>query len=156
MRPERLSDVRGPQEGLERAAGPRSGAPHLSPVVMVQEAAHDDKTVAFLLAQPLLERQKQEVAEKRREEEAKEVEEEKAKAAVKEEAKMRKLNDKVRLDQPLTKEEWTAWYLWNRLPPSVKRRKRKKRRKRRIRRTRTRRWLYRQPGGSGSLFKCSP
>ena len=40
-------DARGPQGGLERAACPRSEAPLLSPVVMVQEAAHDDSTVAF-------------------------------------------------------------------------------------------------------------
>ena len=47
-------DARGPKEELERAACPRSEAPLLSPVVMVQEAAHDDATIAFLLSQTLL------------------------------------------------------------------------------------------------------
>ena len=64
-RPERLADARGLQGRLERAACPRFGAPLLHPVVTVQEAAHDDKTVAFLLTQSLRQRQ----AAKRREEE---------------------------------------------------------------------------------------
>ena len=58
-RPERLVDARGPQGGLERAACPRSEAPLLSPVVMVQEAAHDDITAAFLLAKSLRQRQEE-------------------------------------------------------------------------------------------------
>ena len=58
-RPERLVDARGPQGRLERAACPRSEAPFLSPVVMVQEAAHDDSTVAFLLTQSLRQRQEE-------------------------------------------------------------------------------------------------
>ena len=36
--------------GLERAACPRSRVPHLTPVVMVQEASHDDATTAFLIS----------------------------------------------------------------------------------------------------------
>ena len=52
-------DARGPQGGLERAACPRSEAPLLSPVVMVQEAAHDDITAAFLLTQSLRQRQEE-------------------------------------------------------------------------------------------------
>ena len=56
LRPERLVDARGPQRGLESAACPRSEAPLLSPVVMVQEAAHDDITAAFLLTQSLRQR----------------------------------------------------------------------------------------------------
>ena len=60
---------RGPQGGLERAACPRSEAPLLSPVVMVQEAAHDDSTAAFLLTQSLRQRQEEvEDAAMRREE----------------------------------------------------------------------------------------
>ena len=62
-RSERMLDAWPPQEGLERAICPRSGAPRVSPVVMVQEAAHDDWTVAFLLAQSLLERQEQRKAQ---------------------------------------------------------------------------------------------
>ena len=46
---------------LARATEPPS--PLVSPVVMVQEAAHDDGTVAFLLAQSLLERQEQRKAQ---------------------------------------------------------------------------------------------
>ena len=52
-------DARGPQGGLERAACPRSEAPLLSPVVMVQEASHDDITAAFLLTQSLRQRQEE-------------------------------------------------------------------------------------------------
>ena len=59
LRPERLVDARGPQGRLERAACPRSEAPLLSPVVMVQEAAHDDITAAFLLTQSLRQRQEE-------------------------------------------------------------------------------------------------
>ena len=58
-RPERLVDARGPQGGLERAACPRSEAPLLSPVVIVQETAHDDITAAFLLTQSLRQRQEE-------------------------------------------------------------------------------------------------
>ena len=50
-RPERLVDARGPQGGLE--------PPLLSPVVMVQETAHDDITAAFLLTQSLRQRQEE-------------------------------------------------------------------------------------------------
>ena len=57
-RPERLVDARVPQ-GLERAACPRSEALLLSPVVMVQEAAPDDITAAFLLTQSLRQRQEE-------------------------------------------------------------------------------------------------
>ena len=42
-----------------RAACPRSEAPLLSPVVMVQEAAHDVITAAFLLTQSLRQRQEE-------------------------------------------------------------------------------------------------
>ena len=42
LRPERLVDAWGPQGELERAACPRSEVLLLSPVVMVQDAAHDD------------------------------------------------------------------------------------------------------------------
>ena len=59
LRPERLVDARAPQGGLERAAYPRSEAPLLSPVVMVQETAHDDITAAFLLTQSLRQRQEE-------------------------------------------------------------------------------------------------
>ena len=59
LRPERLVDARAPQGGLERAACPRSEAPLLSPVVMVQETAHDDITAAFLLTQSLRRRQEE-------------------------------------------------------------------------------------------------
>ena len=52
-------DARGPHRELERAACPRSEAPLLSPVVMVQEAAHDDITAAFLLTQSLRQRQEE-------------------------------------------------------------------------------------------------
>ena len=45
-----------------------AGVPSLSPVVMVQEAAHDDATIAFLLSQSLL-------AQQRAEEEAREAQE---------------------------------------------------------------------------------
>ena len=45
-----------------------AGVPPQSPVVMVQEAAHDDATIAFLLSQSLL-------AQQRAEEEAKEAQE---------------------------------------------------------------------------------
>ena len=58
-RPERLVDARGPQGGwsvrLTRALKPTL----LSPVVMVQEAAHDDITAAFLLTQSLRQRQEE-------------------------------------------------------------------------------------------------
>ena len=75
-RPERLVDARGPQGGLERAACPRSEAPLLSPVVMVQEAAHDDITAAFLLTQSLRQRQEEvEDAAMGREEDEEDVEE---------------------------------------------------------------------------------
>ena len=47
MRSERLSEALGPQGGLERAVCPCSRFPLLTPVVMVQEAAHDDATIAF-------------------------------------------------------------------------------------------------------------
>ena len=57
LRPEHLVDARGPHRGLERAACPRSEASLLSPVVMVQEVAHDDITAAFLLTQSLRQRQ---------------------------------------------------------------------------------------------------
>ena len=58
LRPERLVDASGPQS-CERAACPRFEAPLLSPVVMVQEAAHDDITAAFLLTQSLRQRQEE-------------------------------------------------------------------------------------------------
>ena len=72
-----LADAR----GLQRAACLRSGALLLSPVVMVQEAAHDDKTVAFLLAQSLHQRQEEDAA-KRREEEVRTKDAEERKEAV--------------------------------------------------------------------------
>ena len=65
-----LCEVSGPQGGLVATAVPCGGVPSLAPVVMVQEAAHDDATVAFLLAQALV--AEQEAEEKARE--AKELE----------------------------------------------------------------------------------
>ena len=69
-RPAPLCEVAGPQGGLVATAVPCGGVPSLAPVVMVQEAAHDDATVAFLLAQALV--AEQEAEEKARE--AKELE----------------------------------------------------------------------------------
>ena len=68
-RREQLFDARGPQRGLECAACPQLGAPLLTPVVKVQAAAHDDATVAFLVAQSLPERQVLEVKARRKSEE---------------------------------------------------------------------------------------
>ena len=69
MRPERLPGALGPQEGLERAVCPCSRVPRLTPVVVQQDAAHDDKTVAWLLERSLAERQRRELVEVRRLEE---------------------------------------------------------------------------------------
>ena len=54
MRPAPLLEVAGPQGGLGAPAYPCGGVPSLVPVIMVQEAAHDDATIAFLLSQTLL------------------------------------------------------------------------------------------------------
>ena len=70
MRPAPLSEVAGPLGRLVAPACPSGGVPALVPVVMVQEAAHDDATVSYLLSQTLL-----------AEQEAKEVEELEAKLA---------------------------------------------------------------------------
>ena len=48
------------RRGLEWAACPCSRVPHLTPVVMVQEAAHDDATISFLLEHILAEKQYEE------------------------------------------------------------------------------------------------
>ena len=86
-----------------------------------------------------LEEEEAKVKEKVKEEEKlKKLENEKAKSAAKEE-KMQRLNDRVRLDLPLTQEEWAAWYRWNGIKPSTSssssgtKRKRKKRRRKRTR-----------------------
>ena len=63
-RPAPLFEVSGPLGRLDVPACPSCGVPSLVAVVMVQEAVHDDATVAFLVSQTML-------AEK----EAKEVEE---------------------------------------------------------------------------------
>ena len=66
-RPERLADARAPQ-GAGACGVPTLRSPSPSPVVMVQEAAHDDKTVTFFLAQSFGERQRR-TARRRVEEE---------------------------------------------------------------------------------------
>ena len=59
-RPVRLVDARGRRGGWSvRHARALNEAPLLSPVVMVQEAAHDDITAAFLLTQSLRQRQEE-------------------------------------------------------------------------------------------------
>ena len=54
VRPAPLPEVAGPKGGLVAPACPLGGVPTLVPVVMVQEAAHDDATVSYLLSQTLL------------------------------------------------------------------------------------------------------
>ena len=104
--------------------------PLLSTPSLADTAAEavDARTVKFLLQQSLARKKKEEEEEERRKVVAKQREE-------KYEAKMTLLNDRVRLDLPLTEAEWAAWRQWMGLVPSssssARRRKRKKRRKRR-------------------------
>ena len=80
--------------------------------------------------------EEEKVKEKAKEEKLKMLEKEKAKTPAKEE-KMQRLND--RRSQPLTQEEWAAWYRWNGIKPSTSssssgtKRKRKKWRRKRTR-----------------------
>ena len=53
-RPAPLFEVAGPLGRLDVPACPSSGVPSLVAVVMVQEAVHDDATVAFLVSQTML------------------------------------------------------------------------------------------------------
>ena len=53
VRPAPLSEVARLQGRWVAPACPCGGVPSLVPVVMVQEAAHDDATVSFLLSQTL-------------------------------------------------------------------------------------------------------
>ena len=125
-----------------RDALPTPGLPELAGV---SGEAVDTSTLRFLAAAALEDLRKLEeeakVEEKVKEEEKlKLLEKEKAKAAAKEE-KMQRLNDRVRLDLPLTQEEWAAWYRWNGIKPSTSssssgtKRKRKKRRRKRTSRS---------------------
>ena len=103
----------------------------------------DTSALRFLAAAALedmrkLEEEAKVKAKVKEEEKLKMLEKEKAKSAAKGE-KMQRLNDRVRLDLPLTQEEWAAWYRWNGIKPSTSssssgtKRKRKKRRRKRTR-----------------------
>ena len=158
VRPAPLSEVAGPLGRLVAPACPSGGVPALVPVVMVQEAAHDDATVSYLLSQTLL-----------AEQEAKEVEELEAKLADREHRLMtsiRELRGRYDLRDQFTRLEtqvigW-AGIKWEVEKKKEKKRKRKKRRKKRTPRTsssrstpgRTRRrhwhWRVRHAGFAGS------
>ena len=60
MRPGSLSDPGPPLQVAATASYVAAGAPRLTPVVLVQDAALDDKTVAWLLERSLAERQREE------------------------------------------------------------------------------------------------
>ena len=131
MRPAPLSEVAGPLGRLVATACPSGGVPALVPVVMVQEAAHDDATVSYLLSQTLL-----------AEQEAKEVEELEAKLADREHRLMtsiRELRGRHDLRDQFTRLEkqvigW-AGIKWEVEKKKEKKRKRKKRRKRKTPKT---------------------
>ena len=57
MRPGSLSDPGPPQQVAATVGHVAAGAPRLTPAVLVQDAALDDKTVAWLLERSLAERQ---------------------------------------------------------------------------------------------------
>ena len=128
MRPAPLSEVAGPLGRLVAPACPSGGVPALVPVVMVQEAAHDDATVSYLLSQTLL-----------AEQEAKEVEELEAKLADREHRLMtsiRELRGRYDLRDQFTRLEtqvigW-AGIKWEVEKKKEKKRKRKKRKKRKL------------------------
>ena len=130
MRPAPLSEVAGPLGRLVAPACPSGGVPALVPVVMVQEAAHDDATVSYLLSQTLLAKQ-----------EAKEVEELEAKLADTEHRLMtsiRELRGRYDLRDQFARLEtqvigW-AGIKWE-VEKKEKKRKRKKRRKRKTPKT---------------------
>ena len=119
-----------PIPGLPVLAGASGEAVDTSALRILAAAALED-----LRKLEEVHKKKQELAEK---------DKEKAKAAEEEETKMRKINDKVRRDLPLTPEEWAAWYRWNGIAPqpsssssSEKRRKKRKKRRKRTRRSRS-------------------
>ena len=60
MRPGSLSDPGPPQQVAATVGYVAAGAPRLTPVVLVQDAALDDKTVAWLLERSLAEQQREE------------------------------------------------------------------------------------------------
>ena len=60
MRPGSLSDPGPPQQVAATVGYVAAGAPRFTPVVLVQDAAIDDKTVAWLLERSLAERQREE------------------------------------------------------------------------------------------------
>ena len=125
MRPAPLSEVAGPLGRLVAPACPSGGVPALVPVVLLQEAAHDDATVSYLLSQTLL-----------AEQEAKEVEELEAKLADREHRLMtstRELRGRYDLRDQFTRLEtqvigW-AGVKWEVEKKKEKNRKKKKRRK---------------------------
>ena len=131
MRPAPLSEVAGPLGRLVAPACPSGGVPALVPVVMVQEAAHDDATVSYLLSQTLL-----------AEQEAKEVEELEAKLADREHRLMtsiRELRGRYDPRDQFTRLEtqvigW-AGIKWEVEKEKKRKRKRKKRRKRKTPKT---------------------
>ena len=134
---------------VRRFAGAALPTPGLPVLAGASGEAVDTSALRFL-TRAALEAQEEEarrvqeakVKEKVKEEEKKLklLEKEMAKAAAKEE-KMQRLNDRVRLNLPLTQEEWAAWYRWNGIKPSTSssssgsKRKRKKRRRKRTRRS---------------------
>ena len=120
MRPAPLSEVAGPLGRLVAPACPSGGVPALVPVVMVQEAAHDDATVSYLLSQTLL-----------AEQEAKEVEELEAELADREHRLMtsiRELRGRYDLRDQFTRLE-TQVIGWAGIKWEVEKKKEKKRRK---------------------------
>ena len=140
MRPAPPSEVAGPQGAAATVGYVAAPVPLLAQPVLGGGNTLDAAAVQFLLAQSLLQRQRDEEKAAQRlvkeAEEAKEKEERKAKF----EEKMLVVNRRVR-DGTATPAEEAAWRRWMGLVPgsssssSGKRRKRKKRRKRRTPRT---------------------
>ena len=144
MRPGSLSDPGPPQQVAATVGYVAAGAPRLTPVVLVQDAALDDKTIPWLLKRSLAERQ-------REEEEAVEaavLAELEVKVAVAEDRLLVDLQREREDGTRISRETWATlshveqlaveWYLVKDV--LVKRRvKRKKKKRRRTRRRR--RWL---------------
>ena len=145
MRPGSLSDPGPPQQVAATVGYVTVGAPRLTPVVLVQDAALDDKTVAWLLECSLAERQ-------REEEEAVEaavLADLEVKVAVAEGRLLVELQREREDGTRISRQTWATlfrveqlaveWYLAKDV--LVKRRVKKKKKEKRRRTRRRRRWL---------------
>ena len=127
MRPEQLPEAPGPQRCDRTVRGTSVGAPVLAVQSLRGFDGVDDTAAKFLLRQAL--KKKEEEEEDWRLSVAKRNEEEK------EERRMKRINEMLRLELPVSSEEREAWRRWiasSSSSSSGKRRKRKRRRKRKV------------------------